>query len=257
MVHKITFSWHLFVCFLLFSFHLLPAQEIPFFDVEVGMYPSNFRYSTAGGNELANLTSPSLSNRTPVGDYLIASEEVQGNASVLEGEGIPIGFDFPFAGDTFDVFGVSGKGYIVLGKRSEGLTIYADTLRYEENDTVFTRQNPYLISGLMLGKNAETVYSLWVVCRNHGFPGDRNISILIDYSLRLPALNGLSGSFSWTSMISLYEDGRIVKTYTSNVMDGVEFETLAFVLDRFGDDKDLGIYAQEGGGGTALRFFMA
>ncbi|WMJ72987.1 GEVED domain-containing protein [Cytophagaceae bacterium ABcell3] len=247
MVHKITFSWHLFVCFLLFSFHLLPAQEIPFFDVEVGRVAQNHRHSSGGGYELANLTSPSLSNRTPVGDYLIASEEVQGNASVLEGEGIPIGFDFPFAGDTFDVFGVSGKGYIVLGKRSEGLTIYADTLRYEENDTVFTRQNPYLISGLMLGKNTETVYNFRSAYNNWGFPGDRNISIYISYTLRLPALNGLSGSFLWDSMISLYEDGRIVKTYTSNVMDGVEFETLAFVLDRFGDDKGLGIYAQEGG----------
>ncbi|WMJ72990.1 hypothetical protein RCC89_07425 [Cytophagaceae bacterium ABcell3] len=247
MVHKIAFSWHFFVCFLLFSFHLLPAQEIPFFDVEVGRVAQNHRHSSGGGYELANLTSPSLSNRTPVGDYLIASEEVQGNASVLEGEGIPIGFDFPFAGDTFDVFGVSGKGYIVLGKRSEGLTIYADTLRYEENDTVFTRQNPYLISGLMLGKNTETVYSMRVDFRNHGFPGDRNIAIFISCSLRLPALNGLSGSFSWTSIISLYEDGKISKTFQTNAMDGVDIETLAFVLSRFGEDKDLSIYAQEGG----------
>jgi len=229
------------------------GQELPYYEVEYGLKETPEDYSTGGlENRFLTLENNYSRNDIPISNYLVADKDTKGYSDSLSGAGIPIGFDFPFAGDTFDVFGVSAKGFIVLGKKKEGLKIYADTLRYEANDTVFTKRNPFLISTLMFGRNLGKVYSAYVSYSKHGFPGKRSCVISFSYYYFVPVAGSISLFYSFSAIL-LHEDGRIDISFLSffNENEHPSVSSLGFFLQRYGEGKEARFWADTLNGNTS------
>ncbi|WP_299252069.1 SprB repeat-containing protein, partial [uncultured Cytophaga sp.] len=157
-------------------------------------------------------------------------------------QGIPIGFKFPYAGQEFDIFALNSKGYIVLGKSSEGgMTVYADTLIETATDTVFTNKNKYLISGLYPGKNLDLQGQVYIYIYKGGFEGERRLYI------SLISIASLGGNQMFISTnFELRQTGEIninpyVQYITNNTNNPI-IDTYASIMQRYGTDQTHYIY---------------
>ena len=162
-------------------------------------------------------------------------------------QGLPIGFKFPYAGQEFDIFAINAKGYIVLGKSSEGgMTVYADTLIETATDTIFTAKNKYLISGLYPGKNLDFQGQVSISIQKGGFEGERRLYISL-LSINSPGGNQM---FIATNF-ELNETGEIninpYVQYQSFNANNPIIHTYASIMQRYGTDHTHYIY------GTGVR----
>ncbi len=164
-------------------------------------------------------------------------------------QGLPLGFNFPYAGQVFDIYALNSKGYIVLGKSSEGgMTVYADTLQETAMDTVFTAKNKYMISGLYTGKNMDLQGGVTVYINKGGFVGDRGLNIVLENAKKA---NGgmilVNNSFELTETGEINIVPSIYPEFATNIIN-----TYATFMQRYGTSYTQYIY---GTGATSSAWF--
>ena len=94
------------------------AQTNPFYTVtQSNVAPlanSNFVVAGAGAGNTYNPTYPAYTT------FLTDGYVLENITSSKHIQGLPIGFNFPYAGQEFDIYAINAKGYIVLGKSNQG-----------------------------------------------------------------------------------------------------------------------------------------
>lgn len=148
-----------------------------------------------------------LTNATPVaceyheGDELIfAGDRAQTNA--YSGQGYNIGFDFRYAGRTFNQFAIDNNGALMLGRDRVEYRGYSNL--FFKDPTIYTNNSFYL--GLMPAKGG--IQSGDISYKTEGTPGQRVLTVEFDnMTLRK---NTVRDAGAYALQIALHEaDGRV------------------------------------------------
>ena len=78
----------------------------------------NFSYSVGTYSEITDGTL--LGNENTLNQFFVNTGNIQGGSAITIGLGFPIGFNFRFAGHSFDRVGISANGWISLGDSGFG-----------------------------------------------------------------------------------------------------------------------------------------
>ncbi|WP_299252063.1 T9SS type A sorting domain-containing protein [uncultured Cytophaga sp.] len=210
------------------------AQTNPFYTVtQSNVAPlanSNFVVAGAGAGNTYNPTYPAYTT------FLTDGYVLENITSSKHIQGLPIGFNFPYAGQEFDIYAINAKGYIVLGKSNQGgMTVYADTLIETATDTVFTDKNKYLISGLYTGKDMDLQGDVSFLISKGGFEGGRQLLIVISSS---KVVDGGS-IINLGNIIELKETGQItIRTNNQILFNNTndKLNSYGSYMQRYGTD---------------------
>lgn len=236
----------LFAIFLFINVHCLFGQN-PYYHFTASLkMPAEigFAEGTHVQNILVRSSDGVSTHKFKANKWLYASVADFGSQQAAEskhGLGIPLGFRFPYADDTFDIAAVSGQGFLVLGKSTAGgITLYADTMQYGEVDSIFTNRNSNLISCMMLGKEKDLVNECSISYTTVGFPSNKRICFNFSYG------ENTYGQFNqWGGMIELYENGDIVISPKVQKL----FQPMAYVgtlIQRYHTTKQFSVSAAQG-----------
>lgn len=200
-------------------FLLLVNVQLSF--AQISLYDFTQEYLLASDTETPELVFSSSVNIVPdqtIYDKAFQRLFIKPNTMVTggsgaDGEGLPIGFNFVFDGNTFDRFAISSNGYIRLGKSGENFTILNDTIAGSIFNSEFSDKKTNIISVCQTNSSVMSKGNyVGVRYETHGFPGERQLVVEFQMS---------SGQFV-PGFIWIY---RIILDETSN--------KIRFVLPKF------------------------